>query len=291
MAKLFLRQLSAQIGDSDEAVKITNDFKIAIDINKRIEAASAAGHITFYNLSGDTKALIRDRGQRVRITGGYDKNTELLHDGDIQRVEAQDDGVNRETIVYLGAKVFKTTQAVFNKSYQGSVQVRQIVQDALPTFDVPYSQDILNVIPTSETINNFCFNGRTVDLMDQLLKPQQLQFFNQNNQLLISDEAKALTNDESDVVVLNATSGLIKTALRTDRGVNVTALLNPRLQPGRIVKIESNVITDSSYRTDKPEQIATGFFKIVQTDFQGSNWDGPFVCRLMCVPFGANADE
>jgi hypothetical protein len=289
MSRLFLRNLTAQVGDSDEAVKIPNDFKIEIDINKRIEASAASGHITFFNLAANTKALIRDRGQRVRITGGYDKNLSLLHDGQIQRVEAQDEGVNRKTVVYIGAKVFKTTDAIFSKSYQGSVQVRQIVSDALPSFDVPYSKDILFKIPESATIANFSFSGRTIDMLDELLKPLNLQIFNQNNELLISEETKALSDDDSDVIVLNATSGLIKTALRTDRGVNITSLLNPRLQPGKIVKVESDVITDSSYRTDKVEQIATGFFKIVQTNFQGSNWDGPFICRLMCVPFGQNA--
>ena len=293
MSLLFNRNVIVQVGDDEGAIKIPTTFKISFDIQKMINANSCQGNVTIYNLADNSKELIRDKGQRIRIFAGYGTDTPpLLHDGDILRTAQVDNQSDRETIIYFGSRVYTTANAVFSKSYQSSVTVRQIVSDAIKTFDLNYSEDTLNLIPSGSTLSTYSFHGRTVDALNNLLTPLNLQFFEQNSEILLSKIGRAISSSENDIYILNSNTGLIKTAVQTDRGVNATCLLNSKLTVGNIVKIESDVLQNASFNTynvQKQSKNTEGYYKIIQANYQGDNWDGKFEAILQCVPYGTSS--
>ncbi len=291
MALLFKRNVEIQIGDDDDALKIPNSFKIAFTVQKTLGSKSAQGNVTILNLSDESRSFIRTRGKRIRVFAGYDGEYSLLHDGDILRTAPVDEGANRKLIIYFQGRVFSTNSASFTKSYQNTISVRQIVKDSLPSFGLTFDQEIINKIPADYTVPSFSFNGKTSKMLDSLLQPINIQWFERNSQLLFSKKNEVDTT--GDVQVLNSNTGLIKTAVQTDRGVNTTSLLNTKLQVGDAVKIESDIASGASFNTyfvAKQKKDAVGFYKIIQATYQGDNWDGKFEVLLQCKQYGEHSE-
>jgi hypothetical protein len=289
MSQLFGRIIKLIVGDDDDAVTIPTDFKIVIDLKKFIGASSSEGSVTVFNLADDTKEKIRASGKKIQVFAGYGDDYVLLHFGDVLRTAQVDEGANVKTIIYLGGNIYKTNNAIFTKSYNSSVSVRQIVSDALPSFDLPFDKKVTDLIPADATIPNFSFVGKTTDMLSSLLEPLNLKWFENNGQSLLSEKGKASGDDkDNNVIILNSNTGLIKTVTTTDRGINATCLLNPQLQPGGIVKIESNVEQNASFNTfyvTNKKNSNDGLYKITQASYNGDNWDGKFEALLQCVPF------
>lgn len=299
MSKLFNRNVIVQVGSSNStAIEIPTTFKIDFNIQKMINSNSCQGSVTLYNLSDESKETIRDSGTRVRLYAGYSGSSDnvttrelsLLHDGDVLRTLQHDAQVDRLTTLYLGAKIYTTSNVTFSKSYTGDKTIQDIISDAAKTFNLHYSNDAINELPTT-VLSNFSFFGRSTDLMDKLLQPLNWQWFEDNGELVFSKVGNAVNNSNDDVIVLNSNSGLIKTAMQTDKGVNVVALLNPQVKAGSIVKIESDVIQNSAYNTYNvlsPSKNTEGYYKVIQITYSGTNRDGNFEMMLQCVPYGTS---
>jgi len=288
MTQLYLRNINIEVSTTADVVKIPNDFKIAISVKKLISAKSAIGTVQIFNLSDATKEKLRAANQRIKIFAGYRDSVGLIHDGDILRTTQIDDGANRITVLFLAGRVFSTNTAIFSKGYKEPTSLRTIVGEAIKTFGLPFNDAELNKIPSNLLEPAFVFNGPTQDVLNTLLNPLSIQWHENNSQIRLSKVGEASLESETAVDVLNSNTGLIKTALQTDRGVNAVALLNPRLQVGRIVEIESDVIQNSSFpifNNVKKSTNTKGLYKIIQVTYQGDNWDGKFECLLQCVPY------
>jgi hypothetical protein len=308
MSQLFKRNINIEISNSDgsEVITIPNDFKIAINIEKMISASSSEGTVTIWNLSDETKEAIRGEatsktvngvktvvGQKIKVFAGYGNDSVLLHFGDVLRTTQVDEGADRKTIIYLGGNVYDTSNAVFSKSYNGSIKIRQIVSDAIPSLGLTFDSKVVNLIPDDLTIPNYSFSGKTSDALKNLLEPIDLQWLENNKNFFLSKKGEAESEEkENNVIVLSSNTGLIKTAVTTDRGINATCLLDPKLQPKVIVKIESDVETNSSFNTyfvKKQSKNTDGFYKITQVTYDGDNWDGKFEALIQCVPYDENS--
>jgi len=291
MSELFGRNVQVTVGDDSEAIKIGNDFKIAFNVQKLVSAKSSEGSVTIFNLSDENKESIRDKGKRVRIFAGYGNEISLLHDGDVLHVFQIDEEQDKKTVLHFGGNVINTTSANITVSYQNQISIKQIISDALPSFNLSFNKNIVDKLPDA-SLPTFSFHGKTADLMSKILEPINFQWFENNAEILLSKKnAEIEDDDRQDAFILNHNTGLIKTASQTDRGVNATCLLNPKLVIGSIVKIESDVVSNSAYNeynTQKPSKNTDGYYKIIQATYQGDNWDGNFEALLQCVPVGAD---
>lgn len=261
---LFKRIINIQIGNgTGTALSIgtseRNSTYIQIEIMKNLSGKPNEGIVRMFNLSDSTENQIIETGKRIRVFAGHNGNPVLIHDGDIRRVDRDPDenSLNRITSVSLGGNLVKLSQSIFNKAYSGQVAVKQIVQDAIPTFGLELAD--IDQIPDNEFLNDYSFTGKTSDLLDEILDPIQVQWFENDNFIKFSAREKALES----VVLLNPKTGLIGSPSMTDKGVKFTSVLDGRLTLNSRVKIESNLIN--------------GVYKINQTLNTGDNRDGKFV--------------
>jgi hypothetical protein len=75
----------------------------------------------------------------------------------------------------------------------------------------------------------------------------------------LEDEQLIIDNDkfinENEAIVLNSRTGLINKPVKKDDKIEVTALLQAGIKPGKTVKIESSIIS--------------GFFKVLEVVYTG----------------------
>lgn len=256
--KLYKRIIRIVIGQEDSTAISIDKLYIQIEIKKNISGKPNDGFVKIYNLAENTENQIRDKGVRIRVFAGHDDRPVLIHDGDIRRVDRDPKpGVDRITIINLGGNVVKLSQAFFNKSYSGQVSVKQIVLDAIPTFNIDATDT--DQIPDDAFLYDYSFTGKTGDLLDKILNPIGVQWFESDNFIKFSSNKKALEN----VVLLAKNTGLIGSASITDKGANFKSVLNGRIVLNERVKIESILVN--------------GVIKVIELMHKGDNRDGEFI--------------
>jgi hypothetical protein len=252
--QIYDRKIRVVIGQDDGTALSIENFFIEIEVKKGISGKPNEGFASIYNLGKSTQAQIKEKGERIRIFGGYGSNIALLNDGDIRRVD-RGGLVDSITTVILGGNLVKLSQAIFDRSYSGQVSVKQIVQDAVPTFGIdPVG---INQIPEA-FLYDYSFSGKTSDLLDAILNPIDVQWFEDDNFIKFSTKGQA----EESVVLLNKDTGLIGSPIVTDKGVKFKSALNGRITMNNRVRIESIDVT--------------GVFKVSQVMHKGNNREGKF---------------
>lgn len=263
--RIYKRIIRVVIGEADGSAISIESLYIQIEVKKVLSEKPTEGEVRIYNLAASTEDRIREKGVRVRVFAGYDNQPVLIHDGEIRRVSRDRTNVDRITTISIGGKMIKLSQAIFNKSYSGQIQVKQIVKDSIPTFNI----DAVNIdeIPDDAFLYDFSFTGKTGVLLDKILTPIKVQWYENDNFIKFSLRGKAL----DPVVLLTKNTGLIGSASITEKGIKFKSVLNGRITLGDRVKIKSDLVN--------------GVYKVIQTLHKGDNREGDFITEGVGVEF------
>jgi hypothetical protein len=256
----------------DETLKI--DFNIATQGHSQ----SDVSYIELYNLNDKTQSFIKDKQSKVKLLVGYGKNIAIVFDGEITKVMTTRKNGNMVTKIELSLNTDLITSAHFSRTYAGLISIKTIIQDALPTFNLPYQN--LEVVPDIQ-IYNFTFDGRTKDLLDSLLKPAKVNWYMDKNIVYFSLIGKPVSED---VFVITPENGLIDYPVKTDTGVNVNILYNPQVALGSHMelKLDNKTTTLDGRRTNLFIQELNGKYKVVSAYHKGSSYDGDMITTLEC---------
>ena len=256
----------------DETLKI--DFNIAMQGHSQ----SDASYIELYNLNDKTQSFIKDKQSKVKLLVGYGKNIAVVFDGEITKVMITRKNGNMVTKIELSSNTDLTTSAHFSKTYAGLVSIKTIIQDALPTFNLPYQN--FEVVPDIQ-VYNFTFDGRTKDLLDSLLKPAKVNWYMDKNIVYFSLIGKPVSED---IFVITPKNGLIDYPVKTNTGVNVNILYNPQVALGKHIeiKLDTKTTTLDGRSTNLFIQKINGKYKVISAYHQGSSYNGDMITTLEC---------
>lgn len=277
--RLYKRDLSVIIG-SDISEVLIKDLYIVVEIKKEAQSTPAEGTVRIYNLNETNETLVRTKGERIRIIGGYEGGTGLLFDGDIRKVERDRESTDRITTITLGGNVEKLTQATFIRSYEGQVRIRDIVQDIVPSFALGIEG--LSGIPSGFVTNDFAWSGRSADALTRLLEPIGVLWYEDGG--IISFSIEGVVGPDV-AYVLRSGTGLIGSPSVTDKGVKARVLMNPRITVNSRVQIISDVLQRSAQGDAQNARAAEsqGFYKVTQVLHKGDNRDGEYVTEILAV--------
>lgn len=280
--RLFDRQFEIIVGESDsEAISIKN-LAMKFEVKKVSSSKPIEGFVEIINVSDATDTFIKDKGQRIRIVGGYPGRVGLLFDGDVRRVERGRSGVDRITKIELGGNLVKLSNARFSRSYSGNVSIKQIIIDAIPSFGL--TSNNLDFLPLIQKAN-FAFDGKTSDLLDKLLPINGVNWREDSGIITFSRIGQA--DDLINIPVISTGSGLIGIPGQTDKGgVKFRSLLDANLDIGKAVKLESDVINLSGGGRDKNVSSGNtnGFYKIISVNHNGETRGTPFYSDIEGIP-------
>lgn len=278
MARIYNRTIRVLIGGEIEIENLVMSF----EIKKEATGTPNDGNLTIFNLNESTETKIRRANQSIQIEAGYGTNVGTIFFGDIRRVERDRVGLNRLTKIALGGHVQTLIEAIFNKSYSGQTPVRLIVRDALLTFGLLSGN--LNVIPENAVVEDFAWSAKTADCLDRLLLPLDIRWFESDGIIKLSKVGTVV--DGNEAVVLNERTGMIGTPSATDKGIKIVSTLNPAIDIGTLLQVESGSILAGA-SGDSASQRAlevNGIYKTFQLVHRGDNWDGEFVSEMQAAP-------
>lgn len=265
-------QLSIPSDPFNETLKI--DFSVGVLANSQ----SSTNYIELYNLNDKTQSFIKDLNTEVSLLAGYGNKLSLVFKGNITKVEITRKNNDMVSTVHLGNNTYLITQAHFSKTYSGLIPIKQIISDAIPSFNMAYVG--LELIPDINLFN-FTWDGRTKDLFDFILKPAGLNWYNDKGIVNIIKNGEA---DKDSLFLITPENGLIDYPVKTDNGVNVNLLFNAQITANSFIelKLDKNTTTLDGRSTNLFIQELNGKYKVLNVVHKGSSYDGDMITSLEC---------
>lgn len=257
------RIVEVQIGRPGTRGTVLRGLRVSGRIDHTPGSEPSRATLTLYNVTDDTVGLLTREDAVVRVLLGYETTSVgLVFEGepvlDSIRHGRSGAGDSMLTVQCLdGGREWRTTR--FDESYRTQVRASQIVNDVAAAMGLPIGR--LAVAEDLIYPQGIAFHGYASEALDQLTADTKSRW-------LIRDRTLYVFGVEADTgeraPVFSSTQGnLIGTPAQKDGGLEVTALAEPGLRPGRKFVVDS----------DRAE----GTYRARDVSFQfDSGWDQPF---------------
>lgn len=253
----YFRLVIATDKNNQQAIDLS-EFRCKFHISQAVIGKPCTAEITVYNVSKETvdklgigTNKIEDSGMKVIIEAGYKDNHGIIFQGDLwwkstgresetetfmKLVAATGDKARQYAVVNVSVAKGATQQTIFKKVCETmkakGVDVKNasvpFMDTRLPRGKVLFKMatDAMNGIADT---NNFDW-GYGVDG-------------------LVAIPKEPVFNQKETVIVLNADTGLIGRPELDEEGLDVQALLNPKLEIGTLIQIDNASVQRNSYDT------------------------------------------
>ena len=286
--QLFIGPLSEVEGggNSQQAILLKSsgldtELNISFKVDKNTMGSPNFSTITLYNLSTETRQALSKVKTNLQLQAGYKTGNTVLQtiaQGAIASVISErDDGDIKMTLnAYDGGEGLGVGR--FSKSYQGQIALSKIVEDIAGTIPgVAVSNS--NIVLGNQKVGakGMTFSGRTKTILDKLARSWGFDWSVQNGVFkAIPDQASSNNTFEISTKLGNLlhVTPRIDNVLQTVTGIEITAVLDPRLQPYDNVKLISTVA---------PELNNT--YKITNLTHQGDIRGDIWVTNVQCLFF------
>lgn len=264
---LFDRVASIVIGSPSSSNAIQLDgLKIVFTVTKDATKNSNRADVQIFNLSETTRnalsglSKIGARDEVLILKAGYkqEHGAEVLFVGNIASMTHT--FAIPETITKIsandGGKAMR--DAVVSVSYAQGAPLDKILTDALKALAIP--KKVVASLGNKKLNNALAFQGRVVDLIEQVVKTGGAEFSVQNG------EAKVIAQgatDDSRAIFISPDHGLIGSPERLENssdesspeqkkpGWKIRSLLQPKVEPGGVVAFKSRDIPEGQFRVEK----------------------------------------
>lgn len=235
MARQYGRRYRLEIGNKNQSIIIDN-LAISFSIEKTITEEPNTSKIEIYNLNTNNRNQISNKiFNQVKLFAGYD-DPRLIFAGQI--TQAYTSRNDLDFIVYIECldgqndytktRVYTTLNAGAKDSDIVKMCVKSMSSSKQGTIDLPKDKALPRCKVLSGDIKNY---------LKTIAKNNDANWHILDGNLNILPKDKILNDSEG--FILSEETGLIASPEKTDDGLKITCLLNPKLNIGSLVRIKS----------------------------------------------------
>ncbi len=274
MSFLFDRYASLTVGLPGEEGILFDGFRIAWDVEKTSESNPNTCKVKIWNLNETSRSALEQEGAVMILEVGYnsipesvggrvikDPITEILFSGDIKKVSTVKNGPDRITTLEGGDGEVALQDTNINKSFGANTPITSVFNQLIDKLGV--AKGTVKGIKNESFQNGLALTGLVKDQLDTLTKKQGLEWSIQDNEVQILPKD---TSIDGQAIQLTSETGLVGTPIKREDGIEVTALLNPQIRPGRKIEIISRDID--------------GVFVVKKAKYKGDNRQGQNVVQV-----------
>lgn len=258
MKRQFNRTAQAIFGTVGNSTLTVSNSEISFNIVKTPTPESNKATIDIYNLSQKSRDRIRELDQSVTLSAGYTEASglEVIFVGDISLINHAHARPEVVTRIEANDGEIILRESRLSLSYKEGFSVRQILSDIATKLKVPQKVNLTTMDFTDKTFaNGYAFIGQAKEALDTLTKTVGLEWSFQNGELKIQPDG---STDFTRSIVVNSATGLIGSPERLENigkksksdkvrpGWKVRTLLQPKAEPGGLITLKSNEISDST---------------------------------------------
>ena len=258
MSQLFQRAYQVSIGtplNPDQAKygnvpsnKGLTPLRVTFDLKKTSQSSANKGKISIWNMAGDTRSRIAP-GMLVTLTAGYRSLFQVLFNGVVAKATSERHGADIETVMEVGDGESAISQVPFNKHYLNGTHLSEILQDLAeamheitPANPAGIQPGVVMGIPDVEYPLGYSANGVASQILRKLCNAHGLQWSVQNGALnIIPLNGSTSTTETAEMI--SSDNGMLGIPSVNGDKVSFSNLINPNIEPTRMVKIYSPTVT------------------------------------------------
>lgn len=245
----FDRVASVDIGPPGEQGFRVRDVRIVFEVDKTDAQDANRARLEILNLSDDTRNRIRETDDAIIIRAGYAQDTgeEVLFTGRVASVEHRYAPPDIITRIESGDGITELRESRSSVSFSGpGASLTLIVRKLADDFGLEIRDSI--DVPRIRWTEGLAIAGPTRDAMTKVLDRAGYEWSVQNGYLQVIPRGGANTKP---AVVIRSDTGLLSSPARINQveenldetkrkpGWAFRCLLNPRIEPGGLVQLES----------------------------------------------------
>lgn len=244
--------------------------------------------IVIYNLKEDTFTLISQTANYINLVCGYNEAINLIFYGKVNNVLRKKVGTDIITTIYCFTNFDKDDLNFVNMS-ANNIELEDVLKEI--AFKNNLTLGIKDYDKFGGKINNYTFFGDVWKQLNLLGLKFGFEWYLDDGllQILPADRTKPS-------FTISPTSGLIKTPIRTDAGVDIEMFLNPFIKPSDIFELSSKFSdfnlagveyverVKSVGFSDKREVNTTsyiGVYKVLQLVHEGSTHTNTWYTKII----------
>ena len=246
---LFGRAWFLSVGNLD-----LSDIDLIFKVERSTRREPNTAEIQIFNLNDTSRASI-ERGAAIRLRAGYGANPSQIVRGDVRDVWTVGDQVDRTTFVTSRDGGTAYAEAPISRAYGPGTRCGQVLRDVVSALGIgegnlsEFEAAFQLRTGASTFADGYVAHGRASRILNDLLRGAGLRWSVQNGALQILRSGAPLQTQE---IVLSSDTGLVGSPTWDDQGhrtggargvVSAKCLIQPGVEPGRKVRIESRDIT------------------------------------------------
>ena len=272
---LFDRTVRVTVGPPGKAGFALENFHITFDVVKTDTSSANTCTVEIWNLAQESRDRIRETDDAIILEAGYveDIGLQQLYVGQVTTVTHSFQPPDWITKITSGDGAQPLRETRVSLSYKSGTSVGTVLKEAMASFGLP--QKGLPVIPSEIYSQGLSYSGPSREIMDKVCERLGLEWSIQSGQIQV---LKKRGSTKDTAVLLTPESGLLRppepknnkgqhlAGAAGKAGFRVSCLLQPIIEPGRLVSVESRT--------------ASGFFRVDKVTHRGDNLEGDFTTDL-----------
>ncbi len=250
-----------------------NECKIDFLVNKTLMGVPNQIDLVLTNLSSEVRTKLRVGKMSVEIFVGYvDSEMKRLAQGGVLSSTTQRNGADLETTVRILDGLGALSRSFFTKSFAGEVPVQKIVHELAETL----SGVTIGKIDVSGKVGRKgrVLGGAVTDQLNRLADSFHFSWSIQDGVFQAIDDNRSSEQVhpiKSETNLLSVTP-LLSGLLQKPIGVEVSSILDPRIQPGDVIEVNSCINSELNNRYKVIECQLTGGSHVEKWVMQSKCW-------------------
>lgn len=232
----FDRQFAITIGPPGGFGRVWTDIRLSFDIQRSTGKTPNKARFQLYNLDPVSRSIVETSGAFVTFLAGYVPTPSLLFRGDISRrgVKVERQGPVRIVTIEAGDGELNYRDARFDQNFGPATPNSTILPLVLLALGLGVGPG--DPLPPVVYGSGISFYGPARNALARLAEDAGVELSVQDGLVLFLLPG---STTKDGIASITSESGLIGSPTPTRKGVNLRALLNPQIRPGRLIDIVS----------------------------------------------------
>ncbi|AKJ42826.1 phage protein [Pragia fontium] len=262
----FNRQFRLDIGDENDGISI-NNLRVEFSISKTIDKKPNPAQIKIWNLNqSHREQLISLQFKYLKLFVGYDR-LNMIYAGNIKTTKVVRDGLDILIELECADGDVDYRNSFISRSLASGCTDQHIIQ-ALSDSMKNTQPGSIDIQSESSLPRGKVLHGASRDLLSDIAIKHNADWSIQDGELVFLPNDRFLNKE---ITVLSQETGMIGSPLTSDKDLEVCCLLNPQIQVGSKVRIESI------------ESIHNGDYKVISVLHQGDAIGGDWKTTLRLI--------
>lgn len=276
---LYKRVIDVRVGGR----LFSNNLRITFDIVKTGQSTCNSASINIYNMADNSRNEIKELDDDIEVRAGYEEHggTKLVFIGNILRVNHSYSLPDVVTKIEAGDGIKVLRDQRQSVSFEEGTEVATVLKEVSSNLGVDIRELPKDI--TGQYLNGFSHVGSVQNALNKICDRIQCGWSIQDGQLQVIKDNGASVHAPVKITLVegllerleklgDARQFLIDTDLPTQAGYKFRTLLNPDIQPGRIV-----TLTDYA-----------GKYRVERVQHTGDNYEGDFVSIVEVKELNSN---